>query len=151
MSEVLVVDTTIFLNVLDVPGRNQHRQEVFAQFRALGADGAVFLLPVATVIESGNHIARIGDGRLQRRYAERFCDDVRRALNRESPWNLAPLPDEGGLSSWLDGFPNAAMQGVGMGDHSIVRIWEAACDSNPYRRVRIWSRDRHLAGYDRIP
>lgn len=151
MPDVLIVDTSIFLNVLDIPNRNQRRREVFEEFRALGTSGSVFLLPVATVVESGNHIARLPDGRLRRQYARRFCGDVQKALNGESPWSLAPLPDEHSVSLWLEGFPEAAMRKMGMGDHSIVKAWETACGNNPYRRVRIWALDGHLTGYDRIP
>ena len=45
MSEVAIVDTTVFLNVLDVPGCNQDRDMVMDQFEELVVSGANLLLP----------------------------------------------------------------------------------------------------------
>ena len=45
--------------------------------------------------------------------------------------------------------PVFAMRGVGLSDLSIIKAWEAACARHPTRRVRIWSLDQHLQGYDR--
>ena len=73
------------------------------------------------------------------------------ALNGEAPWALIPLPDAEQLVRWLDGFPDRAMQGVSMGDQSIIRAWEDACARHRSQRVSIWSLDQHLQGHDRTP
>ena len=109
------------------------------------------MLPLGAVFETGNHIADVPDGRQRRRYAASFTGQVRRALNREAPWTLAPLPNADQLMGWLDTFPDDAMEGLGMVDLSIKKEWERACRRHPHRRVLIWALDRHLAGYDRIP
>ena len=133
-----IVDTSVLLNVLD-------------RFGELLDAGASILLPLGAVFETGNHIADVPDGRQRRRYAAAFTDQVQRALKREAPWTLAPLPDADQLLGWLDTFPDEAMKRLGMVDLSIRKEWERACGQHPHRRVVIWALDQHLAGYDRIP
>ena len=151
MPHVVIVDTSILLNLLDVPGRDQDRDTVFMRFAELLNAGANLLLPVAAIFEAGNHVARLPDGRQRRRQAENFGDHVRQALEGRAPWTLTPLPGTSELTGWLDDFPQSAMRGIGMGDLSIVKAWESACARHPLHRVSIWSLDRHLTGYDRVP
>lgn len=151
MPHVVIVDTSVLLNLLDVPGRNQDRDAVLGRFEALVNAGANLLLPVAAVFETGNHVARIPDGRLRRRHAEKFAGRVREALDGQAPWTVSPWPATGELAGWLDDFPDSAMRGVGMGDLSIVKAWASACTRHPSSRVSIWSLDQHLASYDRKP
>lgn len=151
MPHVVIVDTSVLLNLLDVPGRNQDRGAVLSQFEELVDTGANLLLPVAAVFEAGNHIAQLRNGGLRRRHAAEFCRRVREALAGQAPWTVSPLPDTRELTGWLDDFPDSAMRGAGMGDLSIIKAWESACERHPQGRVSIWSLDRDLAGYDRHP
>ena len=151
MSDVVIVDTSVLLNVLDVPAFNQHRREVFAQFNELLDSGASFLLPMAAIFETGDHIADLPDGRRRRRYAEIFRDRIREALEGEAPWVPIRFPDSRQLAGWLEDFPDCAMRGPGMSDLSIIKAWEFECSRHPSRRIRIWSLDQHLRGYDREP
>ena len=148
---IVIVDTSVFLNVLNVPGFNQEYVSVQEDFSSFVKNGADFELPAATVLETGNHIAQLSDGGDRRRFAKVFCNQVRKALNAESPWTLTPLPNEAQLAEWLAGFPDEAMRGLSLGDLSIVRAWEAAYRRRPFRRVRIWSSDAGLQVHDRIP
>ena len=43
------------------------------------------------------------------------------------------------------------MTGQDMSDFSIVKAWEFECTRQPTWRVRIWSLDQYLQGYDREP
>ena len=151
MSGVAIVDTTVFLNVLDVPGCNQDRDTVMDQFEELVMSGANLLLPVAVVMETGNHIADLRSGGQRRNSARVFCDRVQEALDGTAPWVLTPLPDRRQVGTWLERFPDCAMRGLGMSDLSIIDTWEEACKRHRSRRVRIWSCDIHLQGYDRRP
>ena len=151
MSDIVIVDTSVLLNVLDVPEFNQHQAAVFAQFKELLNSNASLLLPMATIFETGNHIARLSDGGLRRRYAEIFRDRIREALEGTAPWVPIRFPDSQQLAGWLDDFPDCAMRGPGMSDLSIIKAWEVECSRHPSRRIRIWSLDQHLQGYDRGP
>ena len=54
MSAVVIVDTSVFLNVLDVPSFNQDRGAVLQAFRIYVEDGANMLLPMAAIIETAD-------------------------------------------------------------------------------------------------
>ena len=151
MSDIVIVDTSVLLNVLDVLAFKQHRTEVFRRFEDLLDAGASFLLPMATIFEAGDHIADLSDGRQRRRYGEEFRSRIREALEGEAPWVPIRFPDSGQLARWLEDFPDYAMRGPDLSDLSIIKAWEAECTRHPSRRVRIWSLDRHLQGYDRKP
>ena len=151
MPGIVIVDTSVFLNVLDVPGFNQDREADLSRFNDFIEAGASLLLPIAAIFEAGNHIAQLASGQRRRRYAEAFRDRVREALAGQAPWTPIRLPDDRELVDWLDSFPDSAMRRAGMGDLSIVKAWERTCVQHPARRVSIWSHDQHLAGYDRRP
>ena len=55
------------------------------------------------------------------------------------------------MSSWLAEFPARAAEGIGLGDLSIIKTYEEQCALHPNARVRIWTYDDHLSGYDRQP
>lgn len=151
MPPIVIVDTSVLLNVLDVSGFNQDRDAVLDRFEELVDDGANLLLRMGAVFETGNHIARLPDGQQRRQYAEVLRNEVRRALEGRAPWTPLQLPDAEQLADWLEGFPDAAMRGAGMVDLSIIKAWERTCAQHPAHRVEIWSLDRHLTGYDRVP
>lgn len=141
----------MLLNILNVPGFNQHRKHVIAEFHSFVHHEANFLVPVPAVFEAGNHIAKLPDGRVRRKYAEILCDQVRKALNEEAPWVLIPLPDLVALAEYLSSFPDCAMREVGMVDLSIIEVWKDAQERHQAQRVCIWSLDGQLQGYDYNP
>ena len=151
MPHVVIVDTTVLLNILNVPGRNGDREDVIADLGRLLEEGANLLLPMGAVFETGNHIARLPDGNLRREYAEVFRDEVEKALSGSAPWVPAELPSAHEVASWLAGFPEYAVREISMVDLSIIHAWKRAHARHPRHRVRIWSLDDDLAGYDSRP
>ena len=156
----VLLDTSIYLNVLDVPGFNQERESVLARFEESIRSRDHFLLPLAAVWETGNHIAHLGNGRLRREFARQMATDVAQAFNGEAPYRATHFPDRNEFARWLRDFPDAAMrnkspekpnEGTSLGDFSIIKEWERNCDLHPMSRVRIWSLDADLASYDRQP
>lgn len=63
MQSVILVDTSVLLNILNVPGLNQDHEAIMDEFEELVESGVNLLLPVGAVFETGNHIARLADGR----------------------------------------------------------------------------------------
>ena len=147
---VVLVDTSILLNVLRVPNRSSHREVVMDRLRDHIDVGDQLLLPIATVLETGNHIAQNGDGHQRRECAGDFVEVVRQAAEQSLPWALVHLPGNAGdFIGWLGDFPDSAMREIGFGDLTIVNAWEDACERFPGWRVAIWSLDHDLQGYDR--
>lgn len=149
MSTIVVVDTSVLLNILDVPGRNESQDEVLDELGRLIEAGDHLFIPMAAIVEVGNHIAQLGNGALRRAAAERFIAEVRKALADEAPWKPINFPSNQAVLSWLDAFPDAAMQGLGMGDLSIKKEWEDLCAKYRLSRVRVWALDHDLTGLDR--
>lgn len=151
MSAIVLVDTSILLNVVDVPGFNQQRAEVLTTFAARIEAGDHLFIPLAAIIETGNHIAHVTAGGSRRQAAERFANAVMDALNNVAPWKPLNVPSPVDLSTWLLDFPDSAMRQVGMGDLSIQKEWGQLCQKYPMSRVVIWSVDQDLQGFDRDP
>ncbi len=146
---IVLMDTSVFCNVLDVPGFNQDRDSILSELEERIRSRDTLLLPMAAVLETGNHIAQIaGGGGLRRMVAQRFCDSVSEAIDGALPWTPTPFWEVEQLRIWLSEFADYAMRGVGMGDLSIIKEWERQCELFPRRRVIIWSLDGDLQGYD---
>lgn len=160
MSAIVLLDTSVYLNVLDVPGFNQDKNAVFAEFQAAIQQGDYFLLPLAAVWETGNHIAHLNDGQQRRTYAQKLVEDVLKAFDGNTPYRATHFPERDEFARWLTDFPDAAMrnkspvkttEGTSLADLSIIKEWERNCTLHPMSRVRIWSLDADLAGRDRHP
>ncbi|MFG6432449.1 type II toxin-antitoxin system VapC family toxin [Roseateles sp. LYH14W] len=149
MSAIVIVDTSVLLNILDVPGRNESRAGVLTELGKLIETSDHLFIPMAAIVEVGNHIAQLGNGAQRRAAAERFIAEVRKALADEAPWKPINFPSNQEVLGWLDVFPDAAMQGLGMGDLSIKKEWEDLCAKYSMSRVRVWTLDKDLAGLDR--
>lgn len=153
MSSICLVDTSVFTNLLNVTGRNQHRTEVIMAFREYAELGCKFILPVATIFETGNHIAQNGDGRLRRATAQRFVAEVKAAFDGSAPWSPAEMPTEREWLLWLDDFPQRAgenkspakiNEGTSWGDLTIIKEFDKCCLRFPMSEIFIWSLDSDL-------
>ncbi|WP_371780877.1 hypothetical protein [Streptosporangium subroseum] len=80
------VDTSVLCNLLDVPGKNQDRKNVLRTLEEKRA--CDLILPVTAVIETGNHIAQLSDGRLRRQYADKLSKLLELVIIGEAPWVL---------------------------------------------------------------
>ncbi len=157
MNEIVLLDTSVYLNVLDVPGFNQDRADILNDFKKLVKSGNYFLLPMATIWETGNHIADLCDGGTRYKFAQIFVKDVSGALNNDTPYRATYFPDREVFLKWIIEFPDYAKrnksarktrEGVSLSDFSIFKEWEYTCERNSLARVRIWSLDSDLSCYD---
>jgi hypothetical protein len=148
---ICIVDTSILCELLKVPRRftDQHA-DLLLEFERRQKAGERFLLPLTVVLETGNHIANAPDGTERRRAAEKFVTLVRQSLAGESPFDPAALPGVEDVQSWLDDFVDHAMCGRGLGDRSLIALWQQLSELHPHGRVYIWSLDGDLQGYDTI-
>lgn len=150
---IVLVDTSVFCEIVPVPGRSQLRDEILGQLEEHIQNEVTLLLPIATILETGNHIAHINDGRQRRVTAEKFVQLVQQALGNiegPAPWTVPqPLLSPEDLQRYLNEFPDHAMREIGLGDLSIIKEYERQCQLHQLRRVFIWSLDDHLSAYDR--
>lgn len=66
----------------------------------------------------------------------------------ESPFTITPVPDPETVRGWLTHFAHDATLGMGVGDRSLIDLAEKQRAIHAHAKVRIWSLDRHLQGYD---
>ena len=69
MKAVCLVDTSIFIEILNVPNKATRHTEVLAELERKLDNTEFLFLPMATVLETGNHIAQNGDGNQRRKCA----------------------------------------------------------------------------------
>ena len=148
MSALAIVDTNIVLNLINVPHHCAERCAVKDEFDRFNTSNYSFLLPIAAIIETGNHIADIPDGRQRRKYAEIFVGQVREVFDGAAPWRPTDFLTKAEMAGWLATFPDHAMRGLGVSDVSIIQEWERARARHPNRRVFIWTLHNELKGYD---
>lgn len=147
---VRFMDTSIVLNLLEIPGKCQDAEKIKLEFKETVDTREVLILPMATIIESGNHIAHIADGTVRREKAIRFQEFLRKTANQEAPWILYGLElTKNDLLKLAEEFPESALKmQMGIGDLSIIQFYEKYKRDVPaIGRIMIWSTDRHLAGY----
>jgi len=146
MNSICIIDTSVFLNILDVLNKNNEKEGVINNFKEYIDLDVTFILPMATVLETGNHIAQNGDGNVRRKTAQRFCD-------------CSDFPDTGEVLKWLAEFPDSAgrnktpsrNEGTSFGDLSIIKEYEKAKSKFPMSEIWIWSLDSDLKNYHYKP
>lgn len=146
---VKFIDTSVMLNLLEVPGRCVEKELVKKQWKEYLAAEDVLIMPAATIIETGNHIAHIENGNIRRNIAARFGEFLRKTANGEAPWQFYGVAiDKNELLYLADNVEEFATREVGIGDMSIVYTYEHYRDEMPaVGSIMIWSTDAHLQGY----
>lgn len=160
MSIIHLIDTTVFLNILDVPNRNSRKDELIEQYETMIMAGHQFIMPIATIIETGNHIAQNGHGGKRRKTAQLFIEMLDAAFAGKAPFRINELPSRTDMQQWLHEFPDLAgrnsksdkkQEGTSFGDLSIIKDFELTCKRFPMTEIRIWSLDSDLQGYHHQP
>ena len=153
MVTVHFVDTSVLLNILAVPGRSQNRQSILQEMKDFTNAGDKFILPLATIIETGNHIAHIDDGNMRRDCAQHLSITIKKVLSDALPWtyNKCEISDDD-LRKIAERFPNyAQQQNMGFGDLSILTEYlRFKAKHKRYFQVKLWSLDEHLCAFDGV-
>ena len=153
MAGVVFLDTSVLCNVLDVPRKNGERNRVMPRFNELLTDGTVLVVPIAAVIEVGNHIAQLPEGSRRTRSAV-FETFLRQSLSSTPPWVVSGAAWD---TSFLDdlltghsqrpGMVELCERGVGTGDGAIlleVERFRQRADLPSALPVELWTLDRAL-------
>jgi len=157
MSSIVLLDTSVYLNILDIPGWNQERDSILDDFETRIKCNDYFLLPMASIWETGNHIADLANGSLRRKYALKLVSEVKKAVKGDLPYKATFFPAREVFIEWLDEFPNYAQrnksdsktrEGISLADLSIIKEWEQTKARHSMSQVLIWSLDSDLVDYD---
>lgn len=158
MKKVLVIDTSILCVWLEVPGMTPcgpamdrwDMQRVDDKLNVEHQAKTTFVLPLATIIETGNHIAQAPHSRRER--SEALADLMRKSADEQSPWAAfsaqSPLWTSEKLKELAASWPEVAVQGLSLGDATIKDI------ANYYNQagytVEILTGDAGLKAYEPI-
>jgi hypothetical protein len=145
---VCILDTSVFCEIVEVPGRSGSHAELYAEMERKVAAGETLLLPLVAIVETGNHVGQVKDGQARRSAAERFVDATRQAIDGATPFVVTPFHPAREWRKCLDEFVEWATKNAGLADLDIKTEWDRQRDLNPGRRVYVWSLDRHLQGFD---
>jgi hypothetical protein len=155
---VVFVDTSVLCNLLSIPKKDQYREEIAAEL-VEKRKRCNLVLPITAIIETGNHIAQIGDGygNARRECAKKFVRLIEMMIAREAPWVLHSVEwDEQYLRTLLDGartgstLVDLATARLGCGDLSILVEVEIYRARTAGVDVDIWTLDDQLASYRHI-
>ncbi len=156
MKKVLVIDTSIFCVWLQLPdfetcGSDSDRWDytrVNTKIEAEVNSKTTLILPLATIIETGNHISQRSGDRFG--YAKKFCDILMKSIDNENPW--AAFSEQSLL--WIDDnvrklandWPELASHGISIGDATIKDVADYYSKSGYI--VEIFTGDNGLKAYE---
>lgn len=155
---VLIIDTSILCVWLQVPGMEScgkdgdvwNYERVAHKIEEEQKNGTTFVLPLAAIIETGNHITHAQGDVYQ--YAKNFADMIKDSADNKSPWAAftaqSDLWGADGLKAlvqrWLDNEPKAQS----LGDASIVDVAEYYARMG--QEVEILTGDSGLKSYEPV-
>jgi hypothetical protein len=156
MRKVLIIDTSILCVWLKVPGKatcgpdhdRWDRERVDRKIQAETQAGTTFVLPLASIVETGNHIAQAPHSRKER--ADALADLMRKSADRKTPWaafaHQSELWSPERLKTLADSWSTLAARQVSLGDATIKDVGELYAQMS--YRVEILTGDSGLKAYE---
>ncbi|MBN1929819.1 MAG: hypothetical protein JW764_09800 [Chlorobiaceae bacterium] len=159
MRKVLILDTSILCVWLEVPGKEScgsdgdrwDKSRVDEKIRKEEQAKTTFLLPIASIIETGNHIAQASHSR--RECAQSLSDVIVLSAQEQSPWAAfsehTALWSPEKLEQLAKDWPEMANRRMSMGDMTIRNVAELYAQMN--YDVEILTADHELKAHEPIP
>lgn len=152
---VLVLDTSILCCWLEIPGKETagpgndrwNHDRIDRLLKTEAARGSIFVLPIAALIETGNHIANCTGNRYS--LAMALGRHLLSAAISKSPWaafsDQSALWEPQGLRQLADEWPSLAAAGMSIGDATIKAVAEYYAVAGIH--VQILTGDEGLKAY----
>ncbi|NEO56226.1 MAG: hypothetical protein F6K54_25985 [Okeania sp. SIO3B5] len=156
MKKVLIIDTSILCVYLGVPGKETCGSEgnkwdkvkVYEILEKEEKAKTIFVLPLATIIETGNHIAQANSKGYE--IAKELGNLMKLTADNQTPWaafiEQSKLWDAENLKDLADEFPDFASRGFALGDATIKRVADYYAKSG--FDVEIITGDKGLKSYE---
>ena len=157
MKKVLIIDTSVLCVWLDVPGMNVcgpdgdkwTKNRVDEKINVEVAAGTTLVLPLATIIETGNHIAQAAHSRRQR--AEILAELIRKSADETTPWaafrDQSTLWNPEKLRALAEKWPQLADQKFSLGDATIKEVADYYAQTHGWY-AEILTGDQGLKAYE---
>jgi len=88
MRQVQLLDTSIIVELLEVPGESSRHVETVTELDRRSESPIELQMPVASLVEAGGHVGRIVGGYQRRECASRLKAMVLGTLERVAPWSF---------------------------------------------------------------
>jgi len=159
MRRVVVFDTSVLCVLLAVPGKDTcgpdddfwDQERVDSLIREEKSQRSVFVLPLATIIETGNHIAQARRRRLET--AQALMALLEMSLNEEEPWaafsQQAELWGEERMRRLIEEWPTLSQSALSLGDATISAVADFYARTGA--EVLIATGDQGLKAYQPTP
>lgn len=156
MRKVLIIDTCILCVYLGVPDMDDcgpdddkwNYERVSNKIQTEISNNSTLVLPMATLIETGNHIAQANGEKFD--VANRLSEIIIKVANEEEPWAAfafqSKLWNEENLIKLAKTWPKLAVQGISIGDATIKDVSEYYVESG--YNVEILTGDQGLKAYE---
>lgn len=156
MRKVLIIDTSILCCWLKIPGKETcgtgiNSWDKIKVDRFLDREihaGTTLVLPLATILETGNHIAQANTLRFEK--ATELAGLIESTVEQKSPWaaflEQTTLWDNNGLKKLADEWPSLASRQLSIGDATIKNV--ADYYSRAGYSVEIFTCDLDLKSYE---
>lgn len=156
MAKVLIIDTSIMCVWLKVPGmetagkNNEHTYDIVAKhIEEEKRLGTKLVLPIATIIETGNHIAHANGGKMSA--ANMLSDTIVSASKGEFPWVAIDMQSSlwqvESLTALVEDWKKTVItESQSLGDAAIVQIAEQFASAGI--EVEIYTGDGGLKNYE---
>lgn len=154
--KILILDTSILCCWLRIPGKDtaggNHDLWDFDRIDRLlvteRAQGSTFVLPIASLIETGNHIAQCNGDRYS--LATSLTDHLQNTVSASSPWaaftDQSTIWEPSNLQELARVWPKLAVGGTSIGDATIKHVAEYY--SRAGYEVEILTGDAGLKAYE---
>lgn len=156
MNKVLIIDTDILCVWLKIPGRGDcgpdndkwNKERVTKKIQQEERVSTTFVLPLASIIETGNHIAQAAHSRLER--GQSLAELMKKSANQQSPWaafsEQSVLWSSEKLTQLANSWPELAAQKLSLGDATIKNVAEYYAQVG--YQVEILTGDAGLKAYE---
>ncbi|MFK0735643.1 MAG: hypothetical protein ACFKPT_13020 [Gloeotrichia echinulata GP01] len=159
MRKVLIIDTSILCVYLGVPGKDTcgsdndlwDKKRVETRFTEEEKQGTKFILPLATIIETGNHIAQANSKRYE--IAQAFAKILVKVADGVIPWEVfttqvGELWNSEELKQLATQWPTLASRKISIGDATIKTVAEYYAKTSQTLQVEIFTGDGGLKAYE---
>jgi hypothetical protein len=152
MTTFTFVDTSVLCELLEVPGKSSPQRAAALKEEAdrRHRDGERFVIPITTVIETGNHIAQADGNRFE--VAGRLVRLLELAVAGQSPWRVLQtrLGPEFLLALCAGDSTGQSLQAlaaarVGTGDVALLVERDQLLVGSAAASVKVWTLDAGLA------
>jgi len=159
MKKIIIIDTSILCVWLQVPGKDTcgsgksliNYEKVRVIIETAISNGATLVLPLATIIETGNHISQAKGDKFQ--ISNAFCEQIKSSIDEKSPWaafsHQSDLWQGDNFKKVLHKWQERMNTNHSLGDASIVEVAKYYSEF-PNTIVEIYTGDEGLKAYQPI-